>query len=402
MASTRRGRGWRLTKASWRLARRDPTLVPLTLLAIGCFTLASFAVIGLLTNFDGSSRGDAAQILLVSIVGGFLSTAILIFFSGALAHAASGGFDGLPLTMREALSEARQMQGPIALWALIALVVATLLQLLGATGDGGKLLSLVLGLVWAFLVTFVVPIMALAGAGAGEAISESAALARRRWGEQLSGGVAIFALTMLAAIVGAIVCGIGSSALKQDQDLIGALVLIAGIAGLAMTMLLSAATAQAFIVALFRFDSEELSLEELESPPPAAPIGRSAVYRFAGVLAGLLVVATLVGVLLPHHERGHSSDVGNYTPEHGWYYATFSPGARVPLGAGSPVVYGERRVGYVVESRLEPGRVVVWFRADPGLEEPIEANPKTVGGFEGGHYLQVGPRDGPASSLGSV
>jgi hypothetical protein len=47
----------------------------------------------------------------------------------------------------------------------------------------------------------------------------------------------------------------------------------------------------------------------------------------------------------------------------------------------------------VVESRLEPSRVVVWFRAEPELEESIESNPKTVGGIGGRHYLQVGPQD---------
>jgi Family of unknown function (DUF6159) len=392
-SGTRRGRGWRLTKASWRLARRDPTLAPLALLAIGCLMLASIGTVGLIASFDGPGQGP--QILLTMILGGFLTTAILVFFSSALSHAASGGFEGLPLTMREAMAEARTTLGPIALWSLIALAVTVCLQLLGASGDATGALGLLLGLAWGFLVTFVIPIISLAGAGAGEAIGESSALARRRWGEQISGGIAIFVLTLLAALGWGIVCGFGSNAIEHDHEAIGAAALVIGGLGMGFTVVLSFATGQAFTVALFRFDGGELSLDELESPPPAAPIGRSAVFRVAGVIAGLLVMATLVGVILPHPGRHSDSDLGFYVPENGWYYATFSPGTEVPLSAGSPVIYRERQVGVVVESRLEPERVVVWFRADPTLEEPIEANPKTVGGLNGSHYLQVGPRDGP-------
>jgi len=399
-AGTRRGRGWRLTKASWRLARRDPTLVPLTLLALGSVIIVSLAAIGLLAGIDGAARGDGAKLLLVTILCSFLWTAVLVFFSVALSHVASGGFDGQPLTIREALSEARAAQGSIVLWALVALFVGAAIQLLGATGDGGRLLSLLIGLTWTFLVTFVVPIIALAGADAGEAIPESAALARRRWGEQLSGGIAITVLAMVAICAWGVVCGIGSSAIDNDQDATGALLLVVGVLGLGFTLVLGFATGQAFLVALYRFDGGELSLAELESPPAAEPIGRSAVYRVAGIVAGLLVMATLAGALLPHNDRSSKSDLGIYTPENGWYYATFNQRAQVPLAAGSPVVYDERQVGVVVESRLEPSRVVVWFRADPALEEPIEANPKTVGGFSGSHYLQVGPRAGPENSVG--
>lgn len=394
MASTRPQRGLRLTKASWRLARRDPTLVPLSLLAMGALVIVSFAAIGVLGSLDGSGRGDGARILLVTILCSFLWTAVLVFFSAALAHAANEGFEGQPLTMREALSEARLSQGQILLWALIAFFVGAGIQLLSWTGDGGKLISAVVGLTWAFLVTFVVPIIALAGADAGEAISESADLARRRWGEQLSGGVTIFVLMMAAVFCCGVACGFGVSAINDDHEAIGGVALVMGAVGLAFTVVLGLATAQAFVVALFRFDAGELSLEELESPPPAAPIGRSAVYRVAGIIAGLLVVATLVGATLPQPDRHSSSDLGIYVPENGWYYATFNQGEEVPLAAGSPVIYEERKIGVVVQSRLEPGRVVVWFRADPALEEPIESNPKTVGDFNGSHYLQVGPDDG--------
>lgn len=391
--TTRRGRGWRLTKASWRLVRRDPTVVPLSLLALGCFVIATVAAIAALDSLVGQGREYAAQVLLVAFAGGVASYLVLIFFCLAIAHAASGGFEGQPLTMREAIAEARASTGPAVLWALIGVAVTIGLQLVGATGGVGSFLGAVGGVLWYFLVPYVIPIIGLAGAGAGEAIGESAYLARRRWGEQLTGGVAIFVLTMVAAFVGGLLAGLGSRAADANQEALAAALVVIGGSGLAFTVVLSFATAQTFVVALYRFDAGELSLPELESPPPAAPIGRRPVFRIAGIIAALLVMATLVGALLPTDRDSSRHDLGIYTPDNGWYYATFPANSRVPLPAGSPVVYRERQVGVVIESRLEPSRVVVWFRASPKLEEPIESNPKRVGGIEGRHYLQVGPDD---------
>jgi MFS family permease len=398
----RRARGWRLTKASWRLARRDPTLVPLALLALGVLFLVSLASIGLLADLDGSNRGDGAKVLLATIVCSYLWVAIFALVSAALALAASGGFDGEPLTMREALSEAWERRGPILIWALIAAFVGGGIQLLGWTGAGGRLLSLLLGLIWAFLVAYVIPIISLAGADPGEAMSESADLARRRWGEQLSGGVAIFVLTLAAIFCCGVAFGFGLSAVRDDNSALGAVALVMGVVGLAFTFVLSVATTQAFVVALFRFDAGERTLEELESPPPATPIGRSAVVRVTGIIVGLLVAATVLGASLPHDQRNRDADLGFYVPENGWYYATFDSEVKVPLAAGSPVVYEQRQVGIVSQARLEPGRIVVWFRAAPALEEPIEANPKTVGDLNGTPYLRVGPRAGPASPAGPL
>lgn len=397
---TRRGRGWRLTKASWRLARRDPTVVPLALLALGCTVLAFAAMVGVLGSLDGQGAGYGSRVLLVAFGGAFLASFVLAFFCVAIAHAASGGFEGEPLTIREALAEARISLGAIALWSLIAVAVTVGVQLLNYSGDGGKALSLLIGVLWGFFVTYVIPIIALAGAGAGEAVGESAHLARRRWGEQLIAGLAILVLSMLAAFGFGLVCGLGSSAVDADQEALGAALLVIGALGLAFTVVLSFATMQVFTVALYRFDSDELSLPELESPPPAPPIGRSAVLRISGVVAGLMVMATLVGILVPKDGNSSRHDLGIYTPENGYYYATFSPGARVPLAAGAPVVYREREVGVVIESRLETTRVVVWFRAAPDLEEPIESNPKTIGGIGGEYYLQVGPQNvgGPGAA----
>lgn len=376
--------------------------MPLTLLAIGCAALAFVAPIGILTSLDGEGTGYAARILLVVLGGAYAGTFVLTFFCTAIAHAASASFEGDPLTMREAIGEARLSLGTIAVWSLIAAAVAAGLQLLRATGTGGDLLGFLIGLLWGFFVTYVIPIIALAGAGAGEAIEESVALARRRWGEQLSGAIAIFVLTMLALVVWGAAIGAGAHAVDSEQEALGAALLVIGVVGLAFTVVLSFATVQTFTVALYRFDGEELSLPELESPPPAAPIGRSAVFRVAGIIIGLLVMASLIGALLPHDRAPRHRDLGIYTPDNGYYYATFPAGARVPLPAGSPVVYRERRVGVVIQSQLEPSRVVVWFRASPELEDSIEDNPKTVGGFEGRHYLQVGPQGRGDPGSGSL
>lgn len=395
MARSRQERGWRLTKASWRLVRRDPTLVPLTLLALGCCAFAFVAPIAILNGLDAYGAVRGARILLIVLGGAYAAAFVLTFLCAAIAHAASAGFEGEPLTMREAIGEARHSLGSIAIWALIAAAVTIFIQLLRFSGDGGQLLSLLLSVLWGFFVAYVIPIIALAAAASGEAISESAAIARRRWVEQLSGAIAIFAFTVLAAVVGTVLCLVGESAIDSGQEALGGFLLVVGVVGLAFTVVLGFAVAQTFTVALFRLDGDELSLDELESPPPATPIGGSAVLRITGIVAGLLVIATLMGPFVP---RYRDDDLGRYTPENGYYYTTFSPGAETPLPAGAPVLLEGRRVGVVVGSRFETSRVVVWFRADPDLEETIEANPKRASSAGGRYYLEVGP-PGAAEAL---
>jgi Family of unknown function (DUF6159) len=392
---TRRRRGWRLTTASWRLARRDPTLVPLALLALGCFVIALVAAISLTGDFGGREEGAAARQLLAALGGSFLSTLVLVFFCVALAHAASGGFEGQPLTLREALGEARESLGPAALWTLIAVAVTIGFQLVGATGDGGKVVNLVGGFLWCFLVTYVVPVIALAGAGAGEAIGESASLARRRWGEQLTGGIAIFVVTMVSVAVWALLCGVGVHAVDDDQKALGGALLVVGVLGVAFTLVLSFATTQAFVVALYRLDAGELSPPELESPPPATPIGGRPGLRIAGILAGLMVMATLVGALLPHDRQPARAEYGTYTEENGYFYTYFSEDKLLPLGPGSPVVYREREVGEVVATRGEDGRYVVWFRAPPQLAESIHLEGVGIRRWQGFHTLQIGTPEAP-------
>lgn len=391
MARDRQERGWRLTKASWRLVRRDPTLVPLTLLAIGCCGLALVAPIAILNSLDGHGGGHGARVVLVVFGGAYAAVFTLSFFCAAIAHAASSSFEGEPLTMREAIDEARVSLGPIALWALIAAVVTIFFQLLRASGGAAEPLSLVASLPWGFSTAYTVPIIALGGVSSSEAISESTAVARRRWVEQLSGGIAIFGLGFLAALLGWLVCATGASTIDDGQRALGGGLLVAGVLALVFVVVLGFATLQTFVVALFRFDGDELTLADLESPPAATPIGGSAVMRVSAIVVGLLVMSTLIGALLPH---GRDNDVGRYTPEHGYYYTTFAPGSEVPLPAGAPVLMEGRQIGEVLGSRIETSRVTVWFRADPALEETIEDNPKQISSIGGYYYLRVGPPGG--------
>lgn len=392
MARDRQERGWRLTKASWRLVRRDPTLVPLTLLALGCCALALVVPIAILNGLDGHGAGRGARIVLVFLGGAYAAAFALSFLSAAIAHAASASFEGEPLTLGEAIEEARLSLGTIAIWALIAALATIFIQLLRASGGAGEPLSLLASLSWGFATAYAVPTIALGGVSSGEAISESAAIARRRWGEQLSGGIAIFGLGFLAALLGWLVCSTGLSAVDDGQRALGGGLLVAGVLALAFVVVLGFATLQTFVVALFRFDGKELTLAELESPPPATPIGGSAVLRVSAIVVGLLVMSTLIGALLPHGRD--NDDRGRYTPEHGYYYTTFAPGSEVPLPAGAPVLMEGRQIGEVLGSRIETSRVTVWFRADPELEETIEENPKQVSSIGGYYYLRVGPPGG--------
>ncbi|HEV2727624.1 MAG TPA: DUF6159 family protein, partial [Solirubrobacterales bacterium] len=191
---------WALIKGSSRLASQDPSLASLAFLGSGCFLVLLAAAMGAMERVSPNRQGFALGLLLI-LAGFYAATLLLSFFSAAMAHSANAGFDGVPLTMREAIAEARQDLGAIAIWSLVAIAVGCVLQIAVFTGPAGRLVSFLGSLAWGFLVAYTVPIIALAAASPNEAIRESVGLARRRWGTQLIGGLLIAIATAIAAFV---------------------------------------------------------------------------------------------------------------------------------------------------------------------------------------------------------
>jgi len=381
----RHNRAFGLARAAWRLARRDSALPPLALVlaASVAFAITALDVAG--SHFPLGLHALSLWILL-SLGFGFFVTFLIGFFSAAMAHAASAGFDGIPMTVREAISEARESLGQLMVWSSIGTAVLVAAVLILLTGRAGILVGNLGLALWSFCVAFVVPIIALEAASAGEAIRESAALAKRRWGEELVGGFTIAFLWALAAFLCVMVYAPALRAFR-DHHGGGSLVLVAvgGLAAL-LTVLYGIATAQAFVVGLLRYDSGESTLQELKIPPPSdrsrpAPIRVAGLAACTAAVVGVVALVAAVGIA----ERNVQ------------YYTSVPTTSASGLEAGAPVVYEDQAVGHVLTTFHEGSVTRVSFEIKESIASAARGESVGVDTFDGRPCLRIGS----ARSFGS-
>jgi hypothetical protein len=89
-------RGWRLTKASWAVIRRDPTMVSIALMGAG-FGLAGTAAILYFSGYFNSPGHARGHVALAAAIALYPLTFLSVFFNVALAGAAAAHFDGHPI-----------------------------------------------------------------------------------------------------------------------------------------------------------------------------------------------------------------------------------------------------------------------------------------------------------------
>ncbi len=241
---TRIGRGARMTGASWRLTRRDRTLLLLAMLAGVCSVAALGAVF---VVFRRSSHG---HLVAAALVASYPLTFLTVFFDVAIAAAAGTGLEGVRMGVGEALRSAHQRGDRIALWAVVAVAARFLLGLAGGP------LGLAVGpldLLWVLATIFVVPILALEDVALREALHGSRSLLRRGWREGLTGVVAIGVFTTLMVLPFFALLLVGAASVVLTSSSGGLIVASVGLLGLVAARGVAGAIKQVFAVALYRY-----------------------------------------------------------------------------------------------------------------------------------------------------
>ena len=185
-------------------------------------------------------------------------TFISVFFNVAFAAAAQAHFNGTRISVGEALGEAWQRLGKIALWALLSAGVGFVLSEISARIPGaGRVVSWLLGTAWGVATIFAIPLLAIEDAGPVEALRGSGHLIksgiggegdRRRW-SGLEPGLVLVA--MPAGIV--LAAGAGASSRHPES---GIPLIVIGACALVVVSALATATRQVFAVALFRYATD--------------------------------------------------------------------------------------------------------------------------------------------------
>jgi hypothetical protein len=252
-------RGWELTKKSWGVLRDHPTLIRFPLYG-GVLTLVmAIIVIGPgLYLIEENKLAPGAPLI---IVGFFLLSIIGTYFSVGLAAAANRIFQGQEASLSEGLAVSRSHLSQIIGWALLSTTVGLLFSLLENQGGIiGQIVGRLLNIAWSLVTFLAVPVIAIEGTGPIETLKRSGSLFRERWGQQITGNLAIGAAVGLIGVLPAVLLIAVGVMIWTSSGFIGALLVIVGIGLLAIAMLISQALNGIFGVALYHYAGEGVTV----------------------------------------------------------------------------------------------------------------------------------------------
>jgi hypothetical protein len=277
-------RGWELTKKSWGMLRENPSLLRFPLYGGVATIVCALVVIGpgiYLIEDDQAVFGGA-----LAVIGFYLLATIGTYFSVGLAAAADMTFRGQEASVGDGLAVARTRLPQIAGWAAVSTTIGLALSALENQGVVGQVVGRVLAVGWSLITFLAVPVIALEGTGPFQTLKRSAGLFKSRWGAQVTGNIAIGGAVFLFGVLPSALLIFAGFLIWASASFAGALLLVLGVIGLAISMLVSSALSNIFGVALYRYalDGEAVggfTPAELESavrpkggrnaPPTATP-----------------------------------------------------------------------------------------------------------------------------------
>lgn len=278
-------RGWALTKKSWALLNEHRELIRFPLYGAVAITLLGIVFLGpALYLLDQDSLGGAIPLL---VIGLYVLTVVGLYFSVGLAAAANMIFDGKQATVADGLAVSRARFSAICGWAAISTAISVLMGVLENQGGiGGQIAARLVGMAWSLVTFLAVPVIAIEGTAPLQTLKRSASIFRERWGQQITGNIAIGAAVSLLGVLPAAILIVAGIVVWSSASFLGALLVVVGALVLAIAMLVGHALNGVFGVALYRYavggeTAGGFTKEELESavkvkggrnaPPTATP-----------------------------------------------------------------------------------------------------------------------------------
>ncbi|MGO4475703.1 DUF6159 family protein [Massilia sp. 2TAF26] len=205
----RLSRSFRLVGASAQVLRQDKHLMLFPIISgLALFlVLLAFALPLLgLDSIDGVKQGGLYSTAFLFYVVQYF---VIFYFNTALVGAVVMRLEGGSPTLGDGLRIANSRIGTIFGYAVISATIGVILRAIQErVGFIGRLIAGLLGAGWAVATFLVVPVIATSDRGALDSISESTALLKRSWGENVAGQVGLnvaFSLLYLCLLAGAVV-----------------------------------------------------------------------------------------------------------------------------------------------------------------------------------------------------
>jgi hypothetical protein len=272
--------GWGLTKKSWGLLNENRELIRFPLYgAIATIPLAILFLGPGLYLLDSDKLAGAIPLLVIGI---YVLSVVGVYFSVGLAAAANLIFSGQAASVADGLAVARSRFSQICGWAALSTAISVFMGVLENQGGAlGNIAARLVGMAWALVTFMAVPVIAIEGTGPVETLKRSGSIFRQKWGQQITGNIAIGGAIFLIGLLPAALLIFAGIALWSSSSFLGALLVVLGALVLAIAMLISKALSGVFGVALYRYAVEGQAVggfttAELESAVKQKKGGRNA------------------------------------------------------------------------------------------------------------------------------
>jgi hypothetical protein len=262
-------RGWALTKKSWGLLNEHRSLIRFPLYGAVATILPAIVFLGPgLYLLDKDTLAGAIPLL---VIGVYALSVIGFYFSVGLAACADMIFRGQEATVADGLAIARSRFAQICGWAAVSTAISVVMGALENQGGiGGQIAARLVGMAWSLVTFLAVPVIAIEGTGPVATIKRSASMFRQRWGQQITGNIAIGGAVFLFGVLPSVLLIVAGVVVWSSASFLGALLVVIGALALAISLLVSKALTGIFGVALYRYalDGQAVggfTAEELES-----------------------------------------------------------------------------------------------------------------------------------------
>jgi hypothetical protein len=249
-------RGIGLTRETWSLVRAQPALLVLPTVALALEALVVAIVLGPLW-FDLTDHHARLHAFVGTAICAYPVSFIATFCNVAYYAQVDAAFRGAPIGFSEGLRRASTRLGAIAAWSLLdtavglALRAAEQLPYVGSA-IAGRIATRILEAAWSLASFFVVPTLALEDRDVRGSLRRSVTTIRERWGEAVTGDLAIGGAG-LVVLIPVIAVGVIGYHERAGDPVVGYGML--GVAGavLVAVMIVQSAVTEAFRVAVFRY-----------------------------------------------------------------------------------------------------------------------------------------------------
>ena len=208
------GRGWRLSKLSMSVVKKDPELMVYVFIS-GVMAIAGMVAMSipefLNMSWTKTADGQMSPAYMAYLFCGYMLLSVIVtFWNSAIIANSYIRLNGGDPKFTDGFGAAFKRIHLILIWGIVAGTVGLLLKMLNQAAQksehGGAavmvmILQIIGATIWWMMSFFVIPLMVIEGKPVGESMKRSKELFFKTWGENVTSGLGIGLITGLIGIL---------------------------------------------------------------------------------------------------------------------------------------------------------------------------------------------------------